>query len=293
MQGSSQVIELFGPDMNDLLRRRIVAAYSGSAQATKTDFADDMMKEVVTQSLADGVAPTPTAGTRVWSNLSVASDVSLGPTITKSFPFDQLLTTSNNGVLAVIGKAAREAGTEVFFDIRPNVVASNSITFRFHTYINQPGQDVSANVTFDQSAGNMKEPSLEYDYTEEQNYIYAAGQGEGSARNIKQVYDSTRYGASIWNRCEGFADARNQTSDNGVTAAGNSALETGRPRVRFTAQPVDTAGTRFGIDWDFGYTVGARYLNNQFNSIVRAVTINLNSDGKEDIGARLDYEGTV
>jgi len=292
-EGSREVVTLEGPCINDVLRRRIVAAYSGTAQASKTDFADDMMKEVVTQSIADGVAPLPAAGTRVWSNLSIQADASAGPTITKTFPFDTLLTSSGNGVLAVLAQAAREAGTEVFFSIEPNVVTGSSLTLQFQTKVNQPGQDVTSFVVFDQARGNMREPSLEYDYSEEENYIYAAGQGEGAARNIQQVSDSTRYSASIWNRCEGFADARNQTADNGVIAAGNSALEQERPRIRFTAIPVDTAGTRFGIDWNFGDKVRSRYKNVEFDTIIRAVTISLDGNRRETIQARLDFEGLV
>lgn len=295
-RGSNQELELSGPDVNDLLRRRIVAAYSGSSQASKTDYADDMMKEIVTEALADGVAPVPSAGTRVWSNLSVAGDVGLGPTITDSFSWDgqqsNLLLPASGGVLTSIAKKAKTAGTEVFFDVVPNVVGPNSITFRFETYINQPGQDVSDRVKFDQSDGNMKDPMLEYDYTEEKNYIYAGGQGEQSDRNIQQVYDSTRYGLSIWNRCEGFADARSQSTSNGVRETGRAALEDGRPRIRFTAQPVDTQRTRFGIDWDFGYKVQAKYLNRQFICIIRAVTIKV-MGGEEDVRARLDYEAAV
>jgi len=291
-EGSREVVTLEGPDKNDLLRRRIVAAFSGTAQATKTDFADDMMKEVVTQSIADGVAPTPTAGTRVWSNLSIQADASVGPTITKSFPFDKLLAGSGSGVLSVLAKAAREAGTEVFFDIVPNVVTGSSITFQFRTTINQPAQDVTDRVVFDQQRGNMRDPVLEYDYSEEENYIYGAGQGEGTARNIQQVYDTARYGASIWNRCEGFADARNQTSDDGVREAGRAGLEEGRPRIRFTATPVDTAGTRFGIDWNFGDKVKSRYKNVEFDTIIRAVSISVENK-RETIQARLDFEGLV
>lgn len=295
-RGSNQQVDLFGPDVNDLLRRRIVAAYAGSSQAGKTDFADDMMKDIVRESILDSAAPTPTAGTRVWSNLSVAADAGKGPSISDSFGWDgsqaNLLLPSGGGVLASIAKKAATAGTEVFLDIVPNAVAANSITFQFETYINQPGQDVSGRVKFDQANGNMKDPSLEYDYTEEQNYIYAGGQGEGVNRNIQQVYDSERYGLSIWNRCEGFQDARNQTSDNGVREAGRRALEDGKPRIRFTAQPVDTEGTRFGIEWDFGYKVQAKYLNRQFISLIRAITIKVDENG-EDIRARLDYEGAA
>ena len=292
-RGGQEVLTLEGPDIKDLLRRRIVAAYAASAQASKTDFADDMMKEVVTQSIADGVAPTPTAGTRVWTNLSIQADAGAGPTITKAFPFDKLMTGSGSGVLPTLAQAAREAGTEVFFDIVPNVVTGSSITFQFQTKIGQPGQDVTDRLIFDQQRGNMRDPKLEYDYSEEENYIYGTGQGEAAARNIQQVYDSARYGASIWNRCEGFADARNQTADNGVIAAARAALEQGRPRIRFTATPVDTAGTRFGTDWNFGDKVRARYKNVEFDSIIRAVTLSVDGSGKETIQAALEYGSEV
>jgi hypothetical protein len=288
-RGSDESIIVHGKDPNDLLRRRIVAAYSGSAQAGKTDFADDMMKEVVTESIADGVSPTPTAGTRVWDDLSIQADFGNGPTITKSFPFDPLLTSSGQGVLGTLAKAAREAGTEVFFDIVPNVVTGSSISFLFRTDTGQPGQDVTSTVVFDKDKGNMENPSLRIDHSDEENYIYGAGQGEGAARNIQQVYDAARYNESQWNRCEGFADARNQTSDNGVREAARAELERGRPKIHFTATPIDTKGTRFGRDWDFGYKVRARYRNQEFDTIIRAVTIAVDKKG-EKIRARLEYE---
>lgn len=287
-RGADRLIEFGGPDMLDLMRRRIVAAFAGSTQASKTDFADNMMKEIVTESIANGVSPTPDAGTRVWSDLSIAADISAGPTVTKSFPLDKLLTSSNQGVLSVIAKAAKEAGTEVFFDIVPDDITSGS--FIFQTYTGQPGADLTDRVVFDEARGNMADAEYEEDWTEEENYVYASGQGEQSDRNIQQVYDSTRYSLSQWNRCEGFADARNQSSDNGVIAAGNDALNAGRPKQRFTATPLDVAGTRFMRDWDFGDKVKARYENIEFNTIIRAVTISVDEDGNESIGARLDYE---
>ena len=288
--GGEERLKVAGPCINALMRRRIVAAFSGSAQAEKTDYADDMMKQIVTESIADGVAPTPTAGTRVWADLSVAADVGAGPTLTKAFAFDRLLLPSGGGVLANIAKASREAGTEVFFDIVPDVISSNSITFQFRTYVGQPGMDVSDRVVFDQKRGNLADPFLEYDHSEEVNYVYAGGQDQGSARDVQQVYDSARYGASQWGRCEGFADARNQTGD-GVREAGRAMLEEGRPRRRLGGNPVDTRGTRFGRDWDFGYKVRARYRGQEFDAIVRAVTISVDGKGKETVQTRLDWEG--
>lgn len=290
-QGGNEIVSIGGPDVNDLLRRRIVAAYAGSDEASKTDYADDMMKEIVTESQSDSVEPTPDAGTRTWSNFSVQADTSLGPTISSSFPYDYVMTSSGRGVLAVLADAAKVAGTEVFFRIHPTV-SSGAISFEFQTTINQPGADVSDRVIFDLQRGNMQNPSLSYDYTDETNYIYAAGQGEAAERNIQQVYDSERYGSSKWGRIEGFADARNQKTDDGVREAGRNKLNDGRPRIKFTATPVDTAGTRYGIGWNFGDIVTSKYKNREFKSMIRAVSISV-VDNKETVSARLEYEGAI
>jgi hypothetical protein len=271
-----------------LMFRRIVASYAGQAQSSKIDFADDMMKEVISEAILDTAEPTPAAGTRAWANLSVQADAGDGPLISKSFAWRKLLNLDGSGVLPDLARMAKEAGTEVFFDIVPNSITSTQITFQFQTYIDQPGQDVSADVVFSENNANLKEPFLEFDYTEEEDYIYAAGQGAGAARNVQQVSDSARYGLSIWNRNEGFADARNQTTDSGVTNAGRNRLEDGRPAVRFGGSPQDTKGTRFGRDWDFGDKVTARYEGFELETVVRAVSITLNSDGREAINARFD-----
>jgi hypothetical protein len=288
-ENGQESITIWGPDQNDLLRRRIVVGFSGSSYASKTDYADDMMKEVVSESISDTPTPAPEAGTRVWSNLSIAGDLSNGPSISKSFNFGRLLHPSGSGALPDIARAAREAGTEVFFDIVPAVVSSSSITFQFRTYTGQPGQDVTGRVVFDQEHGNLKQPYLEIDYEDEVNYVYAGGQGEREDRNIQQVYDATRYGLSQWNRCEAFADARDQGSDNGVREKARALLEEGRPKRRFGGIPVDTKGTRFGKDWDFGYKVRARYWAEEFDAIIRAVTVSLDDSGRK-VQARLDYE---
>jgi len=275
---------------NDLLRRRIVAAYSSSPEASKNDFADDLMKEVVAEAFADGVEPTPDAGTRVVTGLSVQADLSNGPTLSKSFAFGRLLWPSGGGALAEIAKASREAGTEVFFDIVVSDISSSSISFEFRTYTGQPGQDVSDRVVFDQNARNLRDPFLEFDYRDEVNYTYAGGRGEGAARNVQQAYDSDRYNVSRWNRCEGFANASNQTTDNSVRESARAMLELGRPKRYFGGMPVDTLGTRFGVDWNFGDRVTARYRGEEFVMIIRVVTISVDAMGYETIDARLDWE---
>ena len=289
--GSQERLTIWGPDCNDLLRRRIVAHYAASSNATATAVeADDLMKDIVADAIADGTNPSPTAGTRVWSDLSVAGDLTDGPTLTKDFAWKPLLTDAGGGVLSQLADAAREAGTEVFFDIVPDSVSATSITFQFRTYTGQPGQDVTSSVVFSQEDKNLLDPYMEYDYGDELTYVYAGGQGEEDEREIQQVYDAARYGASKWNRCEGFADARDQETANGVREAGRAKLQENRGVVRAGGVPVDTEGTRFGLHWNHGDKVRVRYGRDEFDAIVRATVLRVNQHGEETIDARLDHE---
>ena len=292
-----EAIVIAGPDCKDLLRRRIAVGYAGTSYSSKVDYADDMMKEIITQQLgasADTPTPVPTAGTRILAaaTFTVAPDVSLGPTLTKRLEFGRLLWPNGSGILSDIQQAAREAGTEVFFDIAVSNVSSTSISFEFRTFTGQPAADMSdLGVVFSDEQGNLRDAYLEHDYTAEVNYVYALGQGEATVRNIQQVYDSTRYGISKWGRCEGGTDARNQSSNNGVRETGRVALEEGRPIIRFGGIPMDTKGSRFGVKWDFGYKVRTKFRGEEFDTIIRAVTLSVNSSGVEKIQARLEYIG--
>jgi len=286
----SKGFEFGGCDLNGLLWRRIVAAYAGSSEAQKSAMAaDDMMKEVVRESLLDTAAPVPTFGTRAWANLTVQADDSLGPTISKAFAFEKLMTFDGGGVLPGLARAAAQAGTEVFYGIRPRVVGSSSIDFEFWTSIGQPGQDVSETVVFDQDSGNLLDPDLDIDYSREENYIYATGQGTEVNRDVQQVWDAPRIGQSIWGRAEGEADSRNQGNSNSVIASGNSRLWEGQPKIRFTGKPMDTEGTTFTKHWDVGDLVTTRYEVIEFSSIIRAATLSVDDSGRVSVDARLDY----
>lgn len=285
----SIVVTCRGP--NELLRRRIVAAYARSSAATKTlDFADDMMKEFVTQQFADGVAPTVDEGTRVLTDFSVQGDASAGPLISISGPWKRLLSKSGGGVLGAIKKASRTKGTEIFFDVATTNVTSSTIAFQFQTKTEQPGQDVSDRVVFDQDQGNLRNPFLEFDYTNEVNYVYGLGLGQQSNRNVQQAADAARYGASKWARIEGTAEARGQDDDDdAVLAVAQAGLEQGRPIRRFGGIPVDTGKTRFGVHWNFGDRVKAKYRGQEFIMIIRTVSIVLEGE-REMIQTRLDFE---
>jgi len=53
---------------------------------------------------------------------------------------------------------------------------------------------------------------------------------------------------------------------------------------------MDTEATRFGLHWDWGDKVRARYRNEEFDAIIKNVVLYGNSEGDESISARMEYE---
>ena len=165
-------------------------------------------------------------------------------------------------------------------------MTNSSIAFEFRTWIDQPGRDLTATAQFSQDAGNLKDPSLDWDYSEEITATYAGGRGEREERNIQQAYDSSRAGASIYNRRERFVQATDQVDDDGVLAAAESALWSGRPLLRFTGDALDTSDLVFQKNWDQGDRVSATFEGLTFTPIVRSAAIRLVA-GEETIDTRL------
>ena len=79
--------------------------------------------------------------------------------------------------------------------------SDQSLTFEFRTFINQRGIDHSSaavdQVVFGPEFGNMTGASYTEDWTNESNFIYAGGQGEGYARIVSEFYDLYRYIVSL------------------------------------------------------------------------------------------------
>jgi len=283
------------PCCNELMLRRSVIAYAGSAQAEQTDYADDMMKQVVTDSQSDVTLPTPDAGTRAWSKLSVETQWGLGPALTLGFSGKQLLTDSGGGVLTQIANAAKKAGTQIFWEVVP-VPSANTIDYVFRTYLDQPGADVRHLFTFSEQDGSLAETYYEEDWTGEVNYAYGAGKGQGAARNVVQAYDADRYGASIWARREGVYDAPS-TSDAALPDATDAYLKAHDGIIRAGGRPVDTDEVQFGRDWWIGDLVKVRVEKGAgsgeyaaFDAMVTTGAIGIRESGEAVWEFRFSYE---
>lgn len=272
----------------DLLARRIVAHYAGSNEAQMTDEADDMMKQIVTDSFVDGTDYGGAESGRDISGVgfSVAPKTASGPVLEKGFSWRNVLR-----VLQDLQASSKGEGTEVFFDV--TATADQSFTFR--TYTDQPGSDRTLSggdpMVFSLAWGNLEQPRLDEDYGEEANFIYAGGQGQGEQRNIQEASDTARINASPWNRREAFRQATHGAStDNAVRDQARDELARRRPQTIFSANIIPTAETPYGHSgggWRVGDKVTASYLGRRFDCLIRSVSVRWEG-GREEIRARVE-----
>jgi hypothetical protein len=274
-----RLIRLMAYDANWLLSTRIVAYDAGAATSEMTDYADDMMKAIVTDALGGDAATS-----RQLSALSIASDLSASEELSKAFSRRNVLT-----VCQELAQAATEAGTNTYFD----VVRTGVATFEFRTYTGQRGVDhgrTSGDMRpVGEQYGNFEDVTFGTYHSGEENYIYAGGQGEESAREIVEVSDSVRIADGYpFNRCEGWIDARHADTTALVTAEANAGLGEGKPRQVLTGRLVDTAGLRYGIDYGFGDVLSVEAFGYKVDCHVRSVRRTV-QDG-EQIDVRLKGE---
>jgi hypothetical protein len=271
---------VIGYDANYLLDSRIVADDAGETNAEITDNLDDMMKTIVDNEL---VSATDTD--RNLSTLSVAGDLGDAPSETKAFSRRNVLK-----VLQDLAATSTDQGTYLAFD----VVRTARNSFEFRTYTGQRGRDHtqdSGDVRhIGQAYGNLKKPRLVmFDRTEERNYAYAGGRGQATNRDVQTAEDTTRTGASPYNRREVFVDARNTGNTDAVDAKAQEAVEQHRPVRQITGDIVDTDGLRFNIDYGFGDLVTAEAFSYTADCHIEYIegTFTPEADQKETIKASL------
>lgn len=276
---------LIAEDLISILNRRIVAYAAGSAQADKTAVADNFIKAIVRENL--GTLATDTSRS-VATYLSIAADVSAGPSISKAFSRRNVLT-----VMQEICKSANEAGTYLAFDI---VATSPSSPPVFSTFTGQRGIDRRwpgglAPIVLGIEFGNLSFVRREYNHIDEVTYGYAGGQGQGVDRLIGAAQDATRIAKSPFGRIESFSDARSGgTTQAQVDDEADSLIKNNIPKNIFEARIVDTPKTVYGLHYGYGDYVTAVFQGESIDARIDSVRIRFEG-GKETIEAnvRVDY----
>jgi hypothetical protein len=264
---------VYASDANLILQRRIIAYQAGTAEAVQTNQVTDLLTHIVRDNLGSDATDT----SRTVSVISLAGFTTLGPIISKSFPYKNLLTT-----LQEICQSSYSSGTYLAFDL----VALDLNNFQFRSYPNVRGVDrryesAVQPVVIDADL-NLGDFELFEDYSNNANVIYAAGQGESTARELVTLVDSSRNYSNI-GRVEKFVDARNNSTTALVTAEALSALRNYRPKRSFVAEFIQSEDMLFGRDINFGDYLPVQVENLVLDCRIDAFALELDESGLETV----------
>jgi hypothetical protein len=288
--GAVRLIVEDNQDQKELLRRRIVAYYSGHAEAfSNNDAADNIMQDILD---ANFLNPDDTA--REMPFVSIETGGNAGPAISKGYAWQSVME-----LLVELSQESQQAGNEVFFDLAVHDVdyGGSQTTFQFRTFTGQPGADNThdspAPVIFGPAFENIEEMELVYDYRNEVNAVYVAGQGVGERRMVVLVEDEAAQAASFWNRREDFVDARDiegtTAGEAGETIArlttrGQQRINETKPYIGISGRVRSTEHTLYGRDWDLGHLVTVDALKVQFDALIRVVNVQVQRGREQVIG---------
>jgi hypothetical protein len=271
----------------EIIDRAIVAYASGTANASKTDYTDDLMKALVRENL--GTLAVDTARD-ISSYLAVAPDASLGPAVSKSMAWRKLLPT-----LQELSQEADDQGTRVFFDVVQDVSYAAGLVFK--TYLNYRGTDRSGSggggrVILSPQNGTISSISRAYVSSMEKNYIYAGGQDTESDRDIEEDSYDDRIALSPFNRRELFVSATNveKGDSSGLLSEAAAALKKYRPYETFSIKARDTHSVKFGREYKFGDRVAVDFSDRYLACRLHSVQVS-KYRGRETIRPELRVDG--
>jgi hypothetical protein len=256
----SIIMNLYGSGYTELLTRRIVLPPTGLESSDKTGKAETVIKAYV-----DEHAVSPTDAARVIPGLSIEADAAAGNTVSYSARFTNLLSVikklSSDGEVdfGIIGGPT--VGTYIL-RVQPSWGVDRT-----------PGNPTGVDpVIFDLEAGNMDIPIYSRNSSDERNFLYIGGAGEGVNRVIL-TFSTPAVSDTPLNRREAFQDARNEKTTAGLQVNAINYLDTYKAKETLTFNMIQTPSVRWLKHWNLGDLVRAKYYNRNFTQHILSVTV--------------------
>lgn len=257
-----------------LLARSIVAYKAATANRSTFSAAkaETIAKTLVLyNATSSGTTADGRTRTITLSGISIEADAANGNTIDYNCAWRNLL--------ASLQEVAQIGGGD--FDL----VKTGPQAWEFRWHDGQLGTDKSALITFALQYGNMANPQLTRNSTDEKTVAIVGGQGEESSRTVV-VRTGANYEATH-NATEAFVQASSYTTTDGLNAAGDRELDTLKRRDVLTFNVLQTPSTRYGKQYNLGDLVTGYYQGITATKIIQRVTVSLDSGATEAIKVEL------
>lgn len=269
-EGGREVVIIAGFHANHLLKRRKCIVNDDPIGVggfiTRSGRADVVMSDFVRYQTIDPQVNTD----RIYPNFS------LMPLGMEVFFDTYQRRQDTDTLLTVLQEIANQQRDPQWIDFE--VIHVNGNAFQFQpkrigsdkSYTNDPANFV----LFDPLRGTLKMPRLRYDRKNEVNSVWVGGQGYISDRVYINTDDSNSVDDSPFNRIEDSIDARQSTTLDELTAAGDSYINENRAKILFDFELIEgSSQMNYGTDWTLGDIVTASYLGYGENHRITSVTI--------------------
>lgn len=274
-QGERERYTIGGVSLNHLIGRRLIDPADdplvAGGYSTKAGAADAVLYEYCSQQMAGAGTTT----SRAFPGLSVAGVLGTFPAIGLRLRYDNLLQICQDNAkpINLDFQIVRTGGVLMQMNIG-QLTVNRTKTANFPT---------TPFVLLTPQRGNLSNPSFTVDHTDEQNYVYMQGKGQGSNRIVLQQSDGASVSASPFNRIEFSADSRNteKGDSTGLITDAAAILKERQKLTRFDFEPLGTEpGNIYRLDWDVGDRVTAQWETQVADVRITAVEISVSESGE-------------
>jgi hypothetical protein len=266
---------------NHLRTRRIIDYFAGTTYSSKTTptAAGNLIKAFTNQQMLAGIVGADRQGVETQADSSALltnqGDLTDGQLLAMQCAWRNL-----DDVIRELSDASTFAGTYLACDI----VAPTETTLELRTYATARGVDHTATsgqpVILSPDAGSLANCRLIVDRADEVTFAIAGGTGEGTARLIATAIDTARIAESPFNRIEQFGDYSNISDAGALQDVADAMVRSGRPRIEFTADVIETDGATRGIHYDLGDMITAAFRGQQYDCRMDVIEVALGGGGQ-------------
>lgn len=269
VEDEQDILVIGGLSLLHLLTRRIIdpeddpAAVGGYSK--KTGPADSVMRGYCREQIGDLASVS-----RRLTNLTILPVSGVGVSISQSRRYN------------ILFNAIQDISLRSGIDFR--IYRTTGTAMEMEIATQGTDRTKASNYPFAQWVGltplrrNLSSPSLTIDRSDENNYVYCLGQGQGDERLVMKMGLNADYGP--FSRCEYVKDARNvdKTDTTGLLDAAVTSLNEQKVNREFKFSPTNyEPGAVYRKDYDLADSVTVIWKGEEFDLRITEVELNLSA----------------
>ena len=234
----SEIVTASGYELKFILGRRIVLPTTGSAYYEETDNAETVMKNLV--DLNGG--PSTADADRKFSLLAIETDGGTGDTYLEKTRWTSSLLNELQTCSTTTGM-----GFYIYLDL-----TTKKFVFATASGLDRSAsQAVNPRAIFSKDYDTLQSAEINDNDANYVNYAFVGGQGEGTARTIREVYIETTEPTDL-DRREMFVDARDLPTTAELDTRGGQKLEEYSTIITTDGSPLVYSPLVYGTDYNLG-----------------------------------------